>query len=537
MRLGKASTGCLLQYFLPAHGKQTLSSESPIVQEEIAPTTASMSSFALGIVAALSAPLTMTVGFIVWDNHWAGSAFALNMFKCTLASVGFVILSATTRDEPFSSDLFQFKPVGYLMLSSVIGIVVGDWTWLEGLRLLGPRRVIVMDSLKPFLAAVFGWLLLGEELRLGALGGIVLTVVGIVLVSLESSSGSSGDDADRGNAEKEEEIIRADGKETVYHSKDKEAEENVISDKNNTTDGATISLGTGSFPVESHTAADDMLAGNESTQDSSNNVGSEITLTQHEQISNGETIPVENDDFTPVAPPLPTAIPPPSPSTSTNSSKRASTLLETQRGFFMAILNVVLDTYGSVLTKEHGSNFSTWEINLVRFGFAAAVMMVASTMLQVRDYLLGQTHKEAIEKSTNHTAVPASIDRDVEEAKSEGIATATDADDTKATATTDDVQSWYKLPLSSMTRSAWWHVCLGVLFVTFVTPALSNYALFQIALALALTLGSVGPLYALPLTYIMRKDDETKKPTARACLGAAFTVAGIVVLAFWGTLE
>ena len=90
-----------------------------------------------------------------------------------------------------------------------------------------------------------------------------------------------------------------------------------------------------------------------------------------------------------------------------------------------------------------------------------------------------------------------------------------------------------------MTKSAWAHVCLGVLFVTFVTPALSNYALFQIALALALTLGSVGPLYALPLTYIMqqRDDQQTKKPTVLAWLGATLAVAGIVVLAFWGTLE
>ena len=489
-----------------------------------------MSSFALGIVAALAAPLTMTVGFIVWDNHWAGSAFALNMFKCTLASVGFIILSATTRDDPFSSNILQLQPVGYLMLSSVIGIVVGDWTWLEGLRLLGPRRVIVMDSLKPFLAAVFGWLLLGEDLRLGALGGIVLTVVGIVLVSLESSS-PSGEDEDSNNSAKEE-IIRAEAGEGMQLNENKEMEETIIFDKNDTTDGTTISLGTGSFPEEYHTTAASKVVDNQILQDSSSNVGSEITLTQHTQTI-CEGMPVENDALVLTAPPLPMAIPPPPrPSTNTNSSKRASTRLETQRGFFMAIVNVVLDTYGSVLTKEHGTNFTTWEINLVRFGFAAAVMMVASAVLQVRDFWMGRRPtKKDDSKAT--IAEPACTDRDVEEAGSEAMAT--DVSDNN-TACADEYPSWYKLPLSSMTRSAWGHVCLGVLFVTFVTPALSNYALFQIALALALTLGSVGPLYALPLTFLMQKD-QTKKPTARACLGAAFAVAGIVVLAFWGTLE
>ncbi|KAL3916108.1 MAG: hypothetical protein SGARI_008030 [Bacillariaceae sp.] len=88
-----------------------------------------------------------------------------------------------------------------------------------------------------------------------------------------------------------------------------------------------------------------------------------------------------------------------------------------------------------------------------------------------------------------------------------------------------------------MTKSAWIHVCIGVLLVTFFTPALSNYALFQIALALALTLGSVGPLYALPLTYLMQRKEHPKLPSWKACLGAVLAVAGIVVLAVWGTIE
>ena len=42
-----------------------------------------------------------------------------------------------------------------------------------------------------------------------------------------------------------------------------------------------------------------------------------------------------------------------------------------------------------------------------------------------------------------------------------------------------------------MTREAWFKIVIGVALVTFFTPALSNFALFQVALALALTLGSV----------------------------------------------
>lgn len=96
-------------------------------------------SFALGVTAALAAPFLMVVGFIAWDNHWSGSAFALNMFKCILASTGFLVLSVYTRPigEAFSSEVFTLETVGFLMLSSTIGLIVGDWTWLEGMRVLG----------------------------------------------------------------------------------------------------------------------------------------------------------------------------------------------------------------------------------------------------------------------------------------------------------------------------------------------------------------------------------------------------------------
>ena len=154
-----------------------------------------LASEAAGIGAALTAPLVMTLGFLLWDDHWKGSAFSLNLFKCTLASIGFLILSVTVpfqrgdqgaRDESiFPPDVFTGEVIGFLFLSSTIGIVIGDWTWLQALKILGAKRVIMIDSLKTFVAALFGWLLLGEKLRAEAFGGIILTVIGIAIVSFE----------------------------------------------------------------------------------------------------------------------------------------------------------------------------------------------------------------------------------------------------------------------------------------------------------------------------------------------------------------
>lgn len=394
-------------------------------------------SFGFGIAAALAAPFVMTIGFVVWDDHWKGSAFALNLFKCCTASIGFAVLSVTTRDisDLFPSDLFTTENVGFLMLSSTIGIIIGDWTWLQGLQYLGARRVILMDSLKPFLAALFGWAILDENLRLAALGGISLTVVGILVVSLETREvGEKKDGAESDN--------------------DKSGDEDDVETELQVVDPAISTKETSRIIEEEDVLA---LAG-----------------------------PLENalaED----------AAATPSMEDTETADKKQSTPQQIRVGYAMAILNVVLDTYGAVLVKQYARGMTVWEINLIRFGFAGVVMLFMSLALHTRARIVST--------------------------------------DTSAKVVGDNTVPWYALP-TNMTRSSWVHVSGGVVLVTFLTPSLSNYALFQIALALALTLGAVSPLYALPISYVL----QNHKPTLRACAGAVLAVAGIVVLAFGGTL-
>lgn len=160
----------------------------------------SSSSFVLGLVAVTAAPWWMALGFFVWDHHWTGSAFALNLFKCNLASLGFLIVvllmnimsssssSSSRTDDNSNNNVFTFTNVGCLMLSSTIGILIGDWTWLEGMRILGAKKIIVMDCFKPFLAALFGRVFLDEQLHTAAYMGLLLTIVGVTIVGLEKES-------------------------------------------------------------------------------------------------------------------------------------------------------------------------------------------------------------------------------------------------------------------------------------------------------------------------------------------------------------
>ena len=443
-----------------------------------------------GIVAALSAPFLLDVGFLIWDKHWKGSSFALNLYKCTLASIGFLILSFATRPPgaaapaddddaaehsgrgpAFPPELFTVQSVGFLMLSSTIGILIGDWTWLEALELIGARPVVLMDSIKPFLAALLGWAILGESLQWPAFVGMALTVGGVVWVSLEREGGDGSDDDDgddKGDCKDDDKSDR-------------------FEDDHDAEDG---------------------------------------------QQNDGETKVAE---------------------TATKKRKPAVTAKTRRKGYALSVANVVLDTYGSLLTKQYGKGMSTWNISLIRFGFASAFCIALSSILNLRDALKRIGSRETKSDTSIPTSQATNYNRsslrgsiielfnyrlgkdmaahiaDIEEPnQNKSIDKEQEDNDEVKPRPTDNSRPWYSLP--NMTREKYAIISLGVAFTTFATPALSNYALFQIALALALTLGSMGPVYMLPLSWLIQGD----RPTFRACLGAVLAVAGVAILSFFG---
>ena len=457
-------------------------------------------SYASGILAALGAPLAMTTGFLLWQDHWKGSAFALNLYKCCTASVLFLILSLTVpalqrdtadnengviRDDHtlFPSTVFTTSAVGYLFLSSTLGIVIGDWTWLQALQLLGAKPVILMDALKPFLASLMGWLFLGEDLRLMALGGILLTVVGIIVVALEQ---------EQQNAETVVEPEHAETK--AEHSSLNEIMRMEPSDglqPSSASDGVDCfavvrlnSLYTGETDEPNQQGAHAAVEMQEEGETDDN-----FSLTEGTEVADCE------DPFRPAIRRA-SSFPPASGvdllTTVAQQKKRVTCI-----GYTYSAVNVILDTYGSVLTKQNGMFMTVWEINLLRFGFAGAVLAAASIIMHMSAWLTASWRKLPSPPSDYIKSTP-----------------------------------WYALPWNEMNRSSWLRISAGVVVVTFLSPTLSNYALFEIALALALTLTSIGPLYELPLSYLFNK----KRPTLRSFEGAVLAIAGVAILAFRGSL-
>ncbi len=121
-----------------------------------------------------------TTGLIAADAVRALGAFHFNLIRQGFVSV---ILLGIVWAKGASVGLDSWTLV-VLAASGIIGILLGDTLNFAALGRLGPRRVGAVFALNAPMAAVMGWLVLGEALPPQAILGIVVTVLGVVLAIL-----------------------------------------------------------------------------------------------------------------------------------------------------------------------------------------------------------------------------------------------------------------------------------------------------------------------------------------------------------------
>jgi drug/metabolite transporter (DMT)-like permease len=410
----------------------------------------------VGVLAAAATPLLGAIGLFIWSKVWTGDAFALNLVKCSVGTLGFVVAGVASRSGAWLSNA-SAEVTAWLVLSAFIGIVVGDNLWLHSLRVLGARRVILIDILKPFIALGMAKAALGEGVSVAVALGMCVTLGGVLTVSLEENR--TGDEA------------------ADVESSDREY---------------------GNTGSRNDTNARDTETDVAETNDIEDVVGAvdENPTPEHLRAS-ASSAPRRN-------PALKTLKPPFSPSAFVG-------------GYVAAAANVALDTWGTVLTKQHGGALNTWEINFVRFGSAAATL----ALVAAAKVFLSRLRRNAADSS------PVAFRRGDEVAR----------DDVVALRVKDEVVSrktptWTLFP--ALSKRAWVQILLGVAFTTFLAPGLGNYALFRVSsLAVFSTLMCVGPIYALPLGKIVNDEPVT----VRALIGSVVAILGTTPMFFgkqWG---
>lgn len=140
--------------------------------------------YRIGELAALFTAVCWTVTAIAFEtaSRRVGSV-PVNIIRLFMALILLGIFSWIRRDMAIPTDASSFNWF-WLSLSGLVGFVVGDLFLFKAFTMIGSRLSLLIMTLVPPIAAISGWILLGERLSLIHTGGMLLTISGIALVIL-----------------------------------------------------------------------------------------------------------------------------------------------------------------------------------------------------------------------------------------------------------------------------------------------------------------------------------------------------------------
>lgn len=144
----------------------------------------------LGEVLSLCVAVSWTV--TAWFADKASrrvGVMVTNVLRLVLASLflGIVLWITVGSPYPVYADRDTWLWLG---LSALVGYVFGDYCLFNSYLYIGPRLGQLMMTLAPPMAAIAGWLLLGENLGWKSILAMVITLCGIGISILSRDSGN-----------------------------------------------------------------------------------------------------------------------------------------------------------------------------------------------------------------------------------------------------------------------------------------------------------------------------------------------------------
>ena len=143
--------------------------------------TLTLGPYSMGVAAGLATALLWAFTSLCFEG--AGrrlGSLQLNLVRLVLASGFFLLFSLVTTGQAFPT---QAGPAawGWLLLSGLVGFVLGDLFLFQAFVLIGARRSMLVYCSVPPLTALIGWVSLGETMRPAGLVGMGLTLAGIAI--------------------------------------------------------------------------------------------------------------------------------------------------------------------------------------------------------------------------------------------------------------------------------------------------------------------------------------------------------------------
>ncbi len=142
----------------------------------------------LGQLAALGTAFcwSLTAVFFSYSGRLVGSHVVNRsrlLFAMLFISISHLILVGTVF--PFGAESYRW---GWLALSSILGLVLGDTFLFRAYVLVGPRFSMLMMSTVPILSTIMASIFLNERVASIEMVGIVITVAGIAWVVTEKTT-------------------------------------------------------------------------------------------------------------------------------------------------------------------------------------------------------------------------------------------------------------------------------------------------------------------------------------------------------------
>lgn len=139
----------------------------------------------LGELAAMSAALLWSVNAVVLTEavNKVGS-FNVNIGRLFFASI-FLLFTILLFSLSFN---IYWQQYFYLILSGIIGLVIGDYGMLKSYEIIGPRLGMLLMAFVPSISVVLAYFFLDEVLEFSQIIGIIITSFGLALVILQKKA-------------------------------------------------------------------------------------------------------------------------------------------------------------------------------------------------------------------------------------------------------------------------------------------------------------------------------------------------------------
>ncbi len=110
----------------------------------------------------------------------------VNINRIILAAIIlFLVVVVSGIDYSLSSSQLQ-----YLIISGIVGLVIGDSFLFKCYQLIGARLGMVLMSLVPAISAILAWIFLNEIITPLGIAGMFVTIFGVVIVVTDRAHGS-----------------------------------------------------------------------------------------------------------------------------------------------------------------------------------------------------------------------------------------------------------------------------------------------------------------------------------------------------------